>query len=174
MRTLGRSGEVSRKLIIWISIPVILMGLVFGLWSVTGYKYQRVRADWKTTALERLAALSFTNEDISRELEDLKAHRGVGEHREWTGDHILLMTNDEYLVYASRHGFNSGFVDHLFLARGSDGRWYYSTYHFCTRMAGVMADDPPGSIAEFTRTYSTRQFDGKSDECLQHTWPVKK
>jgi hypothetical protein len=173
MRTPSQSGAVSRKLIIWISIPVILVGLVFGWWSFTRYRYQRVRADWKTVALARLAALSFASEDLSRELEDLRAHRGAGEHREWIGGHILLMTNDEYLVYASRHGFNNGFVDHLFLAHGSNGRWYYSTYHFCNSMAGVMADDPPGSIAEFARTYSARQFDGKSDECLQHTWPVK-
>jgi hypothetical protein len=28
---------------------------------------------------------------------------------------------------------------------------------------------PPGSIAEFAKTYSARQFDGKSDECLKET-----
>ena len=73
------------------------------------------------------------------------------------------------LVYASRHGFNNGVVDHLFLAHGSDGRWYYSTYHFCNRVAGVISDDPPGSIAEFLSRYAAREFDGKSDVCLQHT-----
>ena len=41
------------------------------------------------------------------------------------------MTNGEYIVYAYRHGANNGFVDHLFLGHGSDGRWLYSTYHFC-------------------------------------------
>jgi hypothetical protein len=106
-------------------------------------------------------------------LETLKASRGAGDRQEWTGEHVLLMTNDDYLVYASRHGFNNGFVDHLFLARGSDGRWYYSTYHFCNRMVALMSDDPPASITEFARTYSARAFDGKSDECLQHTWPEK-
>lgn len=52
------------------------------------------------------------------------------------------MTNDEYLAYGFRHGFNSGLVDHLFLAHGSDGRWYYSTYHFCNSMAGARFDGP--------------------------------
>jgi len=74
------------------------------------------------------------------------------------------------VVYASRHGFNNGFVDHLFLAHGSDGRWYYSTYHFCNSMAAA-APDPPGSIQEFVSQYAVREFDGKSDVCLQHTWP---
>jgi len=174
MSTSGQSGGLSRKLIIWISIPVILLGLVFGWRSVTRYNHQRARAAWKTATLERLAGLSLTNGDIGRELEALKAHRGVGEHREWTGDRILLMTNDEYLVYASRHGFNNGFVDHLFLAHGSDGGWYYSTYHFCNSMTGVISDDPPGSIAEFVSRYAARNFDGTSDVCLQHTWPEKR
>jgi len=83
------------------------------------------------------------------------------------------MTNGEYLVYASRHGFNSGFVDHLFLAHGSDGRWYYSTYHFCNSMVGADVD-PPGSITEFASKYAAREFDGKSDVCLLHTWPEKR
>lgn len=169
----GQSGAASRKLVIWLSIPLVLVGMVFGGWSAVRYKHQRARADWKTAALAGLGGLSITNEDFNRELELVRAKRGAGEHQQWTGKRILLMTNDEYLVYASRHGFNSGFVDHLFLARASDGRWYYSTYHFCNGMVGIMSDDPPGSIAEFVRTYSARQFDGKSDECLQHTWPVK-
>jgi hypothetical protein len=98
--------------------------------------------------------LSFTYEDISRDLETLKASRGAGEHQEWAGEHVLLMINGEYLTYASRHDFNSGFVDHLFLAHGSDGRWPYSTNHFCNEIAGARFDEPPGSIAEFARTYS--------------------
>lgn len=174
MRRLDQSGAVSRKLIIWISIPVILVGLVFGWRSVMRYKYQRARTAWKTTALERLAELSLTNEVVSRELETLKASRGAGERQDWTGEHVLVMTNNEYLVYASRHGFNSGFIDHLFLAHGSDGRWYYSTYHFCNSMVGVISDEPPGSIAEFASRYAAREFDGKADVCLEHTWPEKR
>jgi len=30
------------------------------------------------------------------------------------------MTNGEFLVFAFHHGFNNGFVDHLFLAHGTD------------------------------------------------------
>ena len=174
MLTSHWSRAISRKLIIGLSIPLILVALVVGWWSFTRYKEHRARADWMATTLPRLASLSLTNEDINRELESLKATRGAGDRQEWAGDHVLLMTNDEYLVYASRHGFNNGFVDHLFLAHGSDGSWYYSTYHFCNHMVGVISDNPPGSIAEFARTYSARRFDGKSDVCLQHTWPEKR
>ncbi|MGN6555344.1 MAG: hypothetical protein ACTHLW_16680 [Verrucomicrobiota bacterium] len=173
MSTSNQPGSVSRKLISWLSIPVILVALVFGGRLAVRYKYQRDRIDWKGATLTRLAGLSLTNEDVSRELETLKGSRGAAEHQEWAGDHVLLMTNDEYMVYGSRHGF-SGFVDNLFLARGSDGRWYYSTYHFCNSMAGVRFDDPPASIAEFVSRYAAREFDGKSEVCLEHTWPANR
>lgn len=162
---------VERKLWTWVSVPLVLVALLFGWSEITRAKYERARASWKTTALERLAGLSLTNAEIIHELEELKKSRGAGKDRMWAGERVLLMTNDEYLIYAFRHGFNSGFVDHLFLAHGSDGLWYYSTYHFCKGMAAVAADDPPGSIAEFASRYAVREFDGKSDACLQHTWP---
>jgi hypothetical protein len=167
----AQSKVVSRKLVIWLSIPFILVGLAVGCWFVVRYQCERERTDWKRAALSRLAELPLDNEEIGQELDTLKANRRAGKYPEWTGEHVLLMTNDEYLIYASRHGFNNGLVDHLFLARGSDGRWFYSTYHFCNSMVGVIVDSPPSSIAEFAKRYSVREFDGKSDVCLQHTWP---
>lgn len=83
------------------------------------------------------------------------------------------MTNGEFIVYAYRHGANNGFIDHLFLGHGSDGRSLYSNYHFCNSRAMIRADEPPASIAEFAKRYAAREFDGKSDACLQHTWPDK-
>jgi hypothetical protein len=166
---LDESGVVSRKLIICLSIPVILVGLVFGWWSFTRYKYQRERATWKTATLGQLAATSLTKEDIARDL----APWSTPEDQAWTGETVLLMKNGEYLIFAFHHGFNNGFVDHLFLAHGSDGHWYYSTYHFCNSMVTISSDGQPGSIAEFASRYAVREFDGKSDVCLEHTWPPR-
>jgi len=115
--------------------------------------------------------LCFTNVEIKREIDSLKLSIVFPDQQLWTGDQVLLMTNGECMVYEFYHGFNNGFIDHLFLAHGTDGCWYYSTYHFCNHMCGVMGDDPPGSLAEFAKTYSVRKFDGMSDVCLQHTWP---
>ena len=173
MHSTGQSGAISRKLVICLSIPVILICLVFGGTAAVRHKHQRARADWKIVNLARLAELSNTNENLAQELASLKANRDAGELQKWTGEHVLLMANDEHLVYAFRHGFNNGSLAHLFLARGSDGNWYYSTFHFCNSMVAVFSDDAPVSIAEFAERYSARKFDGASDECLQRTWPVK-
>jgi len=119
--------------------------------------------------LPQLAAMSITNKELTLELEQLNAPTPNLDFG-WAHDHLILMTNKEYLIFAFRHGFNNGWVDHLFLAHGSDGKWYYSTYHFCNRMTATKSDDPPGSIAEFADRYAVREFDGKSDECLKRTW----
>ena len=170
MVTSRQSGAVNRKLVIWLAIPILIVVFIAGCRSVVKHKYEHARKVWKDDALMQIAKTSMTNEEVLTEIDQIK-HPTPSLDFGWTHNHVLLMTNDQFLVYAFRHGFNNGFVDHLFLAHGSDGRWYYSTYHFCSMMAGVRGDDPPGSISEFEKRYSVRQFDGKSDECLQHTWP---
>lgn len=167
-----RTGVIRRKLLLAIfAIPVLLAALYFGGREMVRHQQLRERAAWKTETLPRLAALSFTNAEIRADLDAFKQGTSLSPNHGWAQDHVLVMTNGTYLIYASRHGFNNGFVDHLFLAHSSDNRWFYSTYHFCNQMAALVNDDPPGSIAEFAKTYSAREFDGKSDECLKHTWP---
>jgi hypothetical protein len=170
----GRSRRVIRIVCILFSVLLVIVASLAGVWWLAEQKAARERAQWKGPALERLAGLSITNEEIRRELDELKAGPTPNVDWGWTHEQVLLMTNGEYIIYAFRHGANNGFVDHLFLGHGSDGRWLYSTYHFCSMMAGVRGDEPPGSIGEFANRYSAREFDGKSDECLQHTWPLNK
>lgn len=173
MVTSRQSGAVNRKLVIGLAIPVVFAAFMFGGAMVVKYRYEQERTKWKDAALARLASTSMTNAEVLTELDQIR-HPTPNLDCRWANEHVILMTNGEHLVYASRHGFNNGFVDHLFLAHGSDGRWYYSTYHFCNSMVGVIGDDPPGSIAEFVSRYAVREFDGKSDACLQHTWPEKR
>jgi len=170
MATACQSGAVNRKLVIWLAIPVLIVVCIVGCRSVLKHRYEQARKIWKDDALAQLAKTSMTNEQVLTEIDQIK-HPTPSLDFGWAHDHVILMTNGQYLVYASRHGFNNGFVDHLFLAHGSDGRWYYSTYHFCNSMVMLRSDDPAGSIAEFTSRYAAREFDGKSDVCLQHTWP---
>jgi hypothetical protein len=156
---------------VWLSIPFLIVVLFACWWKVSKLRFEHARAEWMKAALPQLAKLSIANREIGVEFDNLNNGGNPGLNRDWTGENVLMMTNGEYLIYAFRHGFNNGFVDHLFLAHSSDGRWWYSTYHFCGHMVGVQNDDAPGSIAEFSRKYSAREFDGKSEECLKHTWP---
>jgi len=166
-RQARQSGGVGRKLLIGLGVflSLLVLFVVYQYWML-----QRVRAKWMETDLPKLAILTTNDPVIQRDLNYI-FNPTPNVNFGWTGEHVLMMTNEEYLIYEFRHGYNIGTLDHLFLAHGSNGRWYYSTYHFCSQMAGVRGDDPPGSIAEFTNRYSVREFDGKSKVCLSHTWP---
>ena len=163
-------GAINRKWLIWLAIPVLLVLLFAGYWGVVKYRHQHARRIWKDETLTQLMQIGLTSEVVTNELQQIR-EKSASSPIGWSNEHVLLMTNGEFLVYAFYHGFNTGFIDHLFLAQGSDGHWYYSTYHFCHSLAGIIGDEAPGSLAEFARRYSVRQFDGKSEVCLQHTWP---
>jgi hypothetical protein len=161
-----------RSIGIILGVLAVIVALLACLWCYHTWKMTRNRARWKDAALVSLAGLSVTNDELRGELEELKGEPSRNVGLTWAHEHILLMTNGEYMIFKFWHGYNSGSVDHLFLARCSDGRWLYSTYHFCNSMAGVSGDEPPGSISAFAKTYFAREFDGKSDECLKRTWPT--
>ena len=104
MSARSKSGAINRKLIVWLTIPAVtvllLVGLFVGWRSAVRYNYERARADWKTATLQQLAGLSLTSEDITRELEKLRAGTGRRgrDHQEWVSGNVLLMANGEYLV----------------------------------------------------------------------------
>lgn len=158
------------KAVYYLSIPAALLAVIAVSWWAFILRNEKVRADWKKSSLARLATLSITNDEIRQELDSLKADP----ESLWYRDNVLWMTKGEYLIYTYRHGRNDRWIDHLFLAHSSDGRWLYSTYHFCNSMVTLLSDPPPGSVAEFEARYAIREFDGKSDECLKHTWPEKR
>ncbi len=88
---------------------------------------------------------------------------------------IIVMTNGQWMAYRNVCAKEKEGIPDLFLGRGSDGRWYYSTYHFCIRMI-VLKDmlGQPESLAQFVQEGFLREFDGHSDECLKKTWPLKR
>lgn len=161
-----------RRVLKVLLVPFVLLILFAAFIIFQKFKFERQRTRWKDQTLARLSQLSVTNEEIRQELSGLKSTSSDKFDNNWAGDNVLLMTNGEYILYAFRHGFNDGFVNHLLLGHTSDGRWLYSTYHFHAPIEG--AGIAPASINDFMQLYSAKQFDGKSDVCLQKTWPTNR
>jgi len=90
----------------------------------------------------------------------------------WLTDQIILTRKGEWLAYANSCQKQDGGIADIFLARGSDGSWYYSTYHFCVGMVVLRMDEQPEDLATFAKTYFLQAFDGQSDDCLQRTWSL--
>jgi hypothetical protein len=163
------SGRYVRILTTGLAGILLIRCLACGAWWFARYISERKRTRWKSVALEQLARLSISSDEGRQELHELRTSRTNSTQPDWTREHVLLMTNGDYIFYEYRHGANIYFPPHLFLGRCSDGRWLYSSYHFCNSMAMVRSNEPPGSIVEFAKRYSAREFDGKSDDCLKMT-----
>lgn len=61
-------------------------------------------------------------------------------------------------------------IQDLFIGSGSDGRWYYSTFHFCIGKEVLRMEAQPESLTQLVKGYWLVPFDGKSDDCLRATW----
>jgi len=128
------------------------------------------RREWKQKSIAEISARVADPAWPSNELARLSAARS-DQDESWLSDHMILMRNGDWLAYAGICHKQDRRIHDFFLARGSDGQWYYSTYHFCVGMAVLRVEEQPQDLAGFARTYFLRTFDGKSDDCLQKTWP---
>lgn len=126
------------------------------------------RREWKQQHLAEIAARVTEASWPSNELARMDSET---EEARWLSDRLIRMESGEWLAYASVCAKEPAGIADLFVARGSDGKWYYSTYHFCIGMLVLKWDNEPKNLAEFTTNYWLREFDGQSDVCLEKTWP---
>jgi hypothetical protein len=89
----------------------------------------------------------------------------------WMSKDLMLMADGSWLVHANICSKEDPKIRDLYLARGSDGRWYFSTMHFCVGMLVAYAQGQPSSIQDFMDAYYVRTFDGTPDNCLEKTLP---
>ena len=160
-------------------ITLLVCGAVAGLVALgaAALYLPNPRRAWKERAVPEIARLAGDPAWLAREKAALRSPGSGDKSRViapgWLSERMILMKSGEWLVYRShcskRPPHN---VKDIFIARGSDGKWYYSTCHFCVGMITLVMEqdgEPPADIASFARKYHLREFDGKSDECLRET-----
>ncbi|MGO8839262.1 MAG: hypothetical protein ACLQAH_12650 [Limisphaerales bacterium] len=164
----------------WLVRTAVLLAIVAGVilvlpWAVRQRQYLARKA-WKEQAIPEIAKLSNDSKWVSEEIALLGSGRMTGSERiiadQWLTDRMILMASGEWLVYKSHCSEAPPHqVLDIFLAKGSNGKWYYSTCHFCVGMCALvmMQDMPSYDLATFARQYHLKEFDGVSDECLQQT-----
>jgi hypothetical protein len=166
-----------RRLVIALSIVVLIGGCAVGARPFLTYWSKVQRKAWKEAAIPEITRLAANRDWLAAEtarLENGETNRPVLASG-WLTDRLILMENREWLVYKSHCSKAAPrLVEDIFLAKGSDGRWYYSTFHFCLGMLTLIMeqeDGPPAmtNLAAFAHEYRLREFDGKSDECLKKT-----
>ena len=165
---------MKKKLII-AGAAAFLCVAAFGLAVLVGGERlsSRARKEWKEKAIAEIAQRTSDPARVLREIDSLKTKPSVDtEWAKWISEDLILMTNGEWMVYRNICAKEAGRIPDLFIGRGSDAKWYYSTYHFCIGMI-VLKDmmDQPESLTKFRGDCYLREFDGHSDECLKKTWP---
>lgn len=168
---------VKRRRISVSLLPVIILLLAAtGLWwRLADPLYARARVDWKTNAIteinQRVQSADFVPQHKAQ-IETAIADRGNPEGA-WFTDKLLVMKNGEWMAFAGHCQKRDPKIKDIFIGRGSDGKWYYSTYHFCINLTTLMIEPQPASLPEFIDAYFLQEYDGQSNECLKQTWPNK-
>lgn len=92
---------------------------------------------------------------------------------EWKTADTIVCRDSSWLAYRAQCHKVDPKVHDIFIAKASDGNWYYSDYHFCIDM--MMLEEQPRSLEDFKYRYFLVNFDGVSDKALDPTWvPVGK
>lgn len=155
-------------------IPLIVVGAFNWPRGENARLQSRTRKQWKDRAIADLTRRFSDPRALTNEVTALRAESARGDDGWWVGTNVLLMGDGKYLVYSDINAKEDGRIHDLFIACSSDGRWYYSTYHFCVSMVSIRVDEQPASVDQFAQTYFVRDFDGTSETCLKKTWPVKR
>jgi len=137
------------------------------------------RERWKDQAIAEIAAFTENKVQLASEISTLEKARGASAASNgndlsgtgWLSNRMILMKNGEWLAYTSCNAHESPLVRDHFIAKGSDGKWYYTSNHFCKGMLCLLQDieTPPTNLSFFIRAYHLKAFDGKSGECLNET-----
>jgi hypothetical protein len=136
----------------------------------------RARREWKDRAISEIARQTSETAPILKEIAAMRTKLSVEtEWDSWVSRDLIVMTNGEWMAYRNICAKEKGHIPDLFIGRGSDGKWYYSTYHFCIDMIVLKTMmDQPESLTKFRTDGFLQGFDGRSDECLRKTWPLKR
>jgi hypothetical protein len=152
-----------------LAIAVIMLTVVYSQYR------QHARRAWKEGAIPEIARDADDPLWVSNQVALLRSSPPGDRHiiaGPWLSDRMILMKTGEWLVYRSHCSKASPHqVSDIFLAKNSEGKWYYSTLHFCVGMIALVMiqETQPNTLSEFVKEYNLREFDGCSDECLKAT-----
>lgn len=163
---------------VWVVVLVLAAGAA-GVYLVTRPRLEAVlgtleRRAWRDQAIATINARVADPKWLESELEKLRpaiASTRPSWDGKWVGDEVLIFRNGEWMVCQNVCKKSRPVsIEDIFIGRGSDGKWYYSTFHFCSGKVVLSQEYPPDSLAHFVQGYWLVPFTPPSDECLKRTW----
>ena len=148
---------------------IVTLAIAWFPFDISG---SRGRREFKERAIAQIERRWNDKAWLEAEIARIKAKAGRHEGN-WFSDELLLAKNGEWMVCQSvcPKEQNTTVKKDLFIGRGSDGKWYYSSFHFCVGKCVLeMEGWQPESLNEFVVAYCLEPFDGRSDDCFKPTW----
>ena len=130
---------------------------------------------------KRLARDRYDNPDRrawkDNAIAEIKADHKLGTETpflegDWLSENRIIFEDGSSILYRQKCHKENRKIHDIFIGHGSDGKWYYSTFHFCIGTIVLRASDQPKSIESFAAEYFLEEFDGVSDKALLPTWPT--
>jgi hypothetical protein len=167
--------RVSTKRRIWIGLALAVAILVAGsfVWAMSDPLHARARRQWASQAIDRINQRASDTAWLENESARLKSTAATQPYGgSWVGDELLVMKNGQWLICQNicTKEQHTPVRRDIFIGRGSNGRWYYSTSHFCVGKCVLQMERQPESLAQFVDGYWLVPFDGKPEQCLEETW----
>lgn len=130
------------------------------------------RRAWKNDALEAIRKDLAAPDYLKRRFGEVPQAGSFFDTEEdgWLTPDTIVCRDGSWLAYRSRCHKEDAAVHDIFVAKASDGRWYYSDFHFCIDAIVLKMRGQPESLAAFKAGYHLAEFDGHSDDALAPTW----
>src|SRR5258706_6449409 len=125
-----------KRLIFLIALALVAAGAWLALRARNTFDpfYAQPRIDWKDHAITLIQQRAADPAWIATQTARLHARTATRPFANWIGDEILLMKNGDWIICQNICRKQAPHIEDLFIGLGSDGRWYYSTFHFCVNM----------------------------------------
>jgi hypothetical protein len=165
-----------------LAIAIIVPAVSFASYKLSFHRrlHGKARREWKQAAVSDIVRKAANSAWLSNEIATLSVQTKDTNHMaedSWFSGHLILTRSGEWMLYTNICTKSNARVHDLFIGLGSDGKWYYSSYHFCIEMV-VLRMNPelegqPENLRKFVWAYYLRTFDRRSGDCLQETWNWK-
>jgi hypothetical protein len=128
------------------------------------------RRAWKNAAIKKINNDLQAPDYLEQRFGEIpkKVSGDFDSSEDWLTTDTIVCKDASWFAYRAECHKEDPKVHDIFIAKGSDGKWYYTDFHFCVRM--MVLNDQPASLAEFKHRYFLAEFDGVSDAALERSW----
>lgn len=127
----------SRKFIILLLVIAVSgTGLAFLVNKRRDVHHTKARREWKNEAVASIRTDLLDPDHLKKRFGKTPAPEtgAAMSEAEWLTSDTIVCSDSSWLAYRGQCHKEDPKVHDIFIARASDGRWYYSDYHFCKQM----------------------------------------